>query len=319
LQEYRTTALLGCSTDTFDSQGSIVSYAPYSHLSPSAIESVLSRFRGEILQYPPIYSALKMDGKPLYEYARNGEKLPRPIEPRKVIVHELVLESWQEGKKEGAGQEDKGHGFRWPEKKMTQEERELADTAARLVREAEAAESQASSASLEAPASSTAESHVVPPTSQSSPPQPDDFSAPTSTPPAFTLRMTVSSGTYVRSIVHDIALALNSAAHVVVLQRTRQGEFSLPDASTGAGGDCVSWDLFQQAVDERQEERKAAGLWGGEKGKGSQKKIAAQKVFDVEEDEEMMGNDETPVEVAKPAGDGLKAWELALLSKFRPS
>ena len=46
-------------------------------------------------------------------------------------------------------------------------------------------------------------------------------------PPAFELRMTVSSGTYVRSIIHDIGIAIGSAAHVVALIRTRQGPFAL--------------------------------------------------------------------------------------------
>lgn len=54
-----------------------------------------------------------------------------------------------------------------------------------------------------------------------------------SRPPIFEIELTVSSGTYIRSIVHDIGLALGSAAHVVKLTRTRQGEFVLePPAAT---------------------------------------------------------------------------------------
>src|SRR5690606_8660315 len=52
-------------------------------------ESVLPQFRGEIQQIPPMYSALKRDGKPLYEYARQGIELERPA--RTVVIHELEL------------------------------------------------------------------------------------------------------------------------------------------------------------------------------------------------------------------------------------
>ena len=53
-----------------------------------------------------------MDGKPLYDYARKGIPLPRPIEKRKVTVHSLELVEWK-------GSE---HDFRWPENKFTKEE-----------------------------------------------------------------------------------------------------------------------------------------------------------------------------------------------------
>ena len=52
-----------------------------------AIEAALARFRGEIDQVPPMYSALKRDGKPLYEYARQGVELERA--PRRVTIHAL--------------------------------------------------------------------------------------------------------------------------------------------------------------------------------------------------------------------------------------
>ena len=62
----------------------------------AALEAVLPAFRGEIDQIPPMYSALKRDGKPLYEYARQGIELDRP--PRRVTIHELVLLSCGNGK-----------------------------------------------------------------------------------------------------------------------------------------------------------------------------------------------------------------------------
>lgn len=78
-------------------------------------------------------------------------------------------------------------------------------------------------------------------------------------PPVFELKMTVSSGTYVRSIVHDIALAVDSAAHVVELVRTRQGPFALDPiaASTVNGEDSteplhsvVPWSVIEQGIEE---------------------------------------------------------------------
>ncbi|KAI6036287.1 pseudouridine synthase [Pisolithus microcarpus] len=113
VKEYRTTALLGCETDSYDSEGARVRVAPWRHVTKDVVEAMLERFRGEILQTPPIFSALKMDGKPLYEYARRGIPLPRPIEKRKVTVHSLELVSWL----------GSDHNYCWPEKQLTPEEK----------------------------------------------------------------------------------------------------------------------------------------------------------------------------------------------------
>ncbi|KAI6028697.1 pseudouridine synthase [Pisolithus orientalis] len=114
VKEYHTTALLGCETDSYDSEGAQVRVAPWRHITKEVVETMLERFRGEIYQTPPIFSALKMDGKPLYEYARSGTPLPRPIEKRKVIVHSLELVSWL----------GSDHNYRWPEKQFTIGEKE---------------------------------------------------------------------------------------------------------------------------------------------------------------------------------------------------
>ncbi|KAI6109502.1 pseudouridine synthase [Pisolithus sp. B1] len=113
-REYRTTALLGCETDSYDSEGARVRVAPWRHVTRDVVESKLEKFRGEIHQTPPIFSALKMDGKPLYEYARRGIPLPRPIGKRKVTVHSLELVSWL----------GSDHSYCWPEKQFTPEEKE---------------------------------------------------------------------------------------------------------------------------------------------------------------------------------------------------
>jgi len=70
----------------------------------------------------------------------------------------------------------------------------------------------------------------------------------TDTPPAFVLSMTVSGGTYVRSIVHDLAHAVGSAGHVVTLTRSRQGQFSLDEGKDDELG-CVPWSVIEKATE----------------------------------------------------------------------
>ncbi|KZT56998.1 pseudouridine synthase [Calocera cornea HHB12733] len=125
---YRTTALLGAETDSYDSEGKLVRTAPWKHVTRERIESVLERFRGEISQLPPIYSALKMDGRPLYWYAREGKKLPRSIEPRKVTVFSLECIDWQDGAPiEGEGS---GHHFSFPANRVSDEEKQTMNATA---------------------------------------------------------------------------------------------------------------------------------------------------------------------------------------------
>ena len=88
-KRYRFTAVLGRRTATGDREGAEVEHAPVPELSAAVIEAALARFRGPQLQVPPMYSALKREGQPLYRLARAGvevERAPRPIE-----ILELVL------------------------------------------------------------------------------------------------------------------------------------------------------------------------------------------------------------------------------------
>jgi len=90
-KSYRATVLFGQETDSGDLTGIPTQSAPegFTGVDPEALEAVLSRFRGTISQVPPMYSALKRDGKPLYHYARQGIELER--EPRTVTIHSLTL------------------------------------------------------------------------------------------------------------------------------------------------------------------------------------------------------------------------------------
>ena len=86
---YEATVRLGAATDTQDRTGKIVSEAPVPPLTAEQIEPVLARFRGEIDQAPPMYSAVRVAGKRLYELAREGKQVERAT--RKVTVHALTL------------------------------------------------------------------------------------------------------------------------------------------------------------------------------------------------------------------------------------
>jgi len=87
---YIATARLGERTETGDSEGAVVEIKPVpTDLSPEVLEPVLEQFRGNIQQIPSMYSALKHNGRPLYEYAREGIVIDRPARP--VTIYELRL------------------------------------------------------------------------------------------------------------------------------------------------------------------------------------------------------------------------------------
>lgn len=86
---YRVTARLGEATDTGDADGQIVETAPVPDLDRDAWEKLISAFLGDSEQIPPMYSALKKDGKRLYELARKGEIVER--EPRPIRIDEISL------------------------------------------------------------------------------------------------------------------------------------------------------------------------------------------------------------------------------------
>ena len=151
-----------------------------------------------------------MDGKPLYEYARSGTPLPRKIEKRPVTIHSLEIEEWL----------GSDNNFKYPERVLSEEQKKALEKTLRSVQEDARVVDE-----LEEPA--------------------DDDRSPT----AFVLRMRVSGGTYVRSIVHDLGHAVGSAAHVVTLTRSRQGRFALEPSEVGDMG-CVSWSALQAATED---------------------------------------------------------------------
>ncbi|WP_110654628.1 tRNA pseudouridine(55) synthase TruB [Salinicola halimionae] len=91
---YRTRIQFGAVTDTGDAEGEVVERRALPEtLDRDAIEAVLERFRGEIEQIPPMYSALKHQGRKLYELARQGETVERA--PRRVTIYDMRPLDWE--------------------------------------------------------------------------------------------------------------------------------------------------------------------------------------------------------------------------------
>jgi tRNA pseudouridine55 synthase len=86
---YEAVVRFGVETDTLDLTGKVVAEYPLHDLSEASLQAALPQFRGPIQQVPPMYSALKRDGQPLYKYARAGVTLERA--PRSVTIHSLEL------------------------------------------------------------------------------------------------------------------------------------------------------------------------------------------------------------------------------------
>ena len=92
-KEYLATVQFGAATNTFDLDGEKV-FISDKKVSRDDIKEGLKSFEGEILQFPPIFSAIKVKGKKLYEYARKGEEVE--IQPRKVVIENIELKNFDE-------------------------------------------------------------------------------------------------------------------------------------------------------------------------------------------------------------------------------
>ncbi len=90
---YVATVRLGVTTDSGDAEGVVTSERPVT-VGEAEVRAVLPQFTGDIQQVPPMHSALKRDGRPLYELARQGVEVER--QPRPVTIHHLALLEWAE-------------------------------------------------------------------------------------------------------------------------------------------------------------------------------------------------------------------------------
>ena len=261
-KSYETSILFGAATDTYDVLGRILKKAPYAHITLDSVETALNKFRGPIMQRPPIYSALRIDGKRLYEYAREGKEVPREIKERPVTVHRLNILEWLP-----AGT----HNYSWPSDQAGGAEKGIADqvlhreqsisstensptgedvvvnTVVHGLKRKRQAEVGDNIAPDVAPATKRQELSIPPimsgglQVSEDCEDEEDSHAAarllsgqassnnsPSSIgPPAARLSMTVTSGFYVRSFCHDLGQEVGSLGIMSELIRKRQGDFNL--------------------------------------------------------------------------------------------
>ncbi|KAJ6079000.1 hypothetical protein N7467_008753 [Penicillium canescens] len=250
-KSYETVVGFGAETDTYDRLGKIVRRAPYEHVTREAVEKALAQFRGKIMQQPPIFSALRVDGKKLYEYAREGKMPPIEIKHRPVEVLEMEIVEWYE---------PGTHEFKFPEQEMTGDEKIVAEKLLDKDASAPAAPSaEGEVADQEAEASSStkrkspppsdevkedsaeaskkqkvSETEAAPAASESAAAEPAATETPAASTeqtktqtPAVKIKMTVTSGFYVRSLAHDLGKAVGSSAYMSELIRSRQGDYEL--------------------------------------------------------------------------------------------
>ena len=249
---YDATILFGAATDTYDITGNIVDKSSAQDITKEKVEEALERFRGEFLQRPPLFSALRMQGKRLYEYAREGKELPAEIQERPVSVKDICIEEWLPANYHGIEflPEDVGVRSvkRLEEPLHTVNSNTEASRASRngwtkpgmrtdhVSDEPKAILERSRSSAMVESTSSTpeeADSHFQK-TAPGSPsagfariPAPPHDTHRVVPGPAARVRMTVSSGFYVRALCHDLGKAVGSFGVMAALTRVRQGHFEL--------------------------------------------------------------------------------------------
>jgi tRNA pseudouridine55 synthase len=88
-KEYTGTFTLGATTPTYDLESEPVNFKPFEHITEEQLHKATLQFTGEIMQVPPAHSAIKVDGKRVYELARQGKEVK--LEPRKLFIKEFSI------------------------------------------------------------------------------------------------------------------------------------------------------------------------------------------------------------------------------------
>lgn len=209
---YETKALLGISTTTGDSEGEILTQNQIKHISKDIVAQATEKFIGDLKQTPPIFSALKMNGKPLYDYAREGIPLPKEIKTRNVKIFDIKVSNEDCLSTE--------HEFRKLEPKLDENGEPLDHRlinnptlndhplyfSEQYLRRDDVDDSSKTAGDLKyLPEGETLPEKL----------------------PMIHFTASVSSGTYIRSLVSDIGRALDSSAYMVELIRTKQSDWEL--------------------------------------------------------------------------------------------
>ena len=93
MKEYVADIMFGATTPSYDLEKEIDAHYPWEHITREAIEAVLPRFMGRVMQVPPVFSAVKVDGRRAYKYARKGEAVE--IKPKELEIPEMEILSWE--------------------------------------------------------------------------------------------------------------------------------------------------------------------------------------------------------------------------------
>jgi len=246
---YETVVLFGVESDSYDVLGKVTKTTGWEGVTKESVSEALKKFKGTIMQRPPTFSARWHNGVRLYDMARRGEEIPEELlKPKEMVVNEMELLDFQEAGSHNfamrTGEElAKPLIERPPDelrrgqvKQRKRKEREDAEESERLAKEAKISESTSKADGTEAAAMADigTESQDAEPkedlktTSELAPADATETEAP---PPPLgpiaRIRMTVSSGFYVRSLCHDLGKELNSSGVMAELARTRQGPFQL--------------------------------------------------------------------------------------------
>lgn len=207
---YETKALLGISTTTGDSEGEIITQNEIDFVTPEIVKLAAEKFVGDIKQTPPIFSALKVNGKPLYEYARQGLPLPKEIKVRDVkvnsikVIEEDLLTRDHEFKKLESKLDENGV----PLEHALKNNPTLNDSPLYF------------STQYKENNKLDTDEHIKPRL------LPDGEELPEKL-PLIHFVSDVSSGTYIRSLISDIGRAMGSSAYMVELIRCKQSEWEL--------------------------------------------------------------------------------------------
>lgn len=215
IKEYESEALFGVSTTSGDVEGEILSQNSVKHLKIEDLKTIEQKFIGPLRQTPPIYAALKMDGKPLHEYAREGKPLPRAIEPRQVTIYDLKVypDSLSKDHDYSLLRPSTGEAIETVERLNAGL---LSDTLYFSETYSTSQGWDSDKALVESPILLTKEE------AEQIDEEGDAYRA-----PLLHFKAEVSSGTYVRSLISDIGKSMRSSAYMVKLIRLKQGDWSL--------------------------------------------------------------------------------------------
>lgn len=212
IKKYECVGLLGGSTTTGDSEGEILLKTEVKNVTRELLDKAKERMIGTLDQTPPIFSALKMDGKRLYEYAREGLPLPRQIKSREVTIHDIDIKNDTLSNK---------HDYIFLKSEITEGGKTLAEQLSNnptlndheVPFSREWKSKHLEDKELPIPMSIIKDSKAY---------EDDSYRA-----PLLHFDASVSSGTYIRSLLSDIGRCVGSSAYMVKLVRWRQAEWEL--------------------------------------------------------------------------------------------